>query len=117
MEGIFTEFVGSRVRKNRDPCSERFTVPGSFQLLYWRLDPSDSYIVETQGWYDFIYLSKGLINVKIGKKTYALKSGSSIVLPPHTKCQISNASKKDPAMWFSVSNGSRDTTEESFESE
>ena len=123
MEPFFGH-IGSGVRKNKEICKETYTVKNSFQLLYWNLRSDDSFTTETLGWWELIYMSKGKVDIRMytggsrgGTTPYSLTAGSGLSIPPHTTYEVINDSENETAVWFTVSTGSRDVTDESYESD
>lgn len=102
MEG-FGINIESATLKNEFYRRVLFTVPKSMQLVVMSLQPGEEIGMEvhpkaTQ----FIRVESGSGHAIIGKKTFRLKDGVSVIVPPRKRHNIINTSKTHPMKLYTI---------------
>lgn len=80
-----------------------YTVDGMFQLVYMSLKPQETIPMEVHPHTtQFFRVESGFGSIQIGGTLYALADGVGVVVPPNTRHEVVNLSKKDHLKLYTI---------------
>jgi len=89
--------------KNKNYRKVLYTVPGKNQLVLMSLKPGEDIPKEIhQHTSQFFRIEKGKGIAIVGDKTYRLKDGMSLIIPPNKKHYIKNTSKTEDLKIYTI---------------